>query len=66
LRFDLAAKVPPGLRPTSDNRNRHLLDLTYSPQTLDAARVLGLRITEGRRMRRLTLRLHTSADQALS
>jgi transcriptional regulator with XRE-family HTH domain len=27
---------------------------TYSPQTLDAARVLGLRITEGRRRRRWT------------
>lgn len=28
LALDLAAKVPPGLRPTSDNRNRHLLDVT--------------------------------------
>ena len=28
LALDLAANVPPGLRPTSDNRNRHLLDLT--------------------------------------
>jgi transcriptional regulator with XRE-family HTH domain len=27
---------------------------TYSPQTLDAARVLGLRIAEGRRQRRWT------------
>ena len=27
---------------------------TYSPQTLDAARVLGLRIAEGRRRRRWT------------
>lgn len=27
---------------------------TYSPQTLDAARVLGLRIAEGRRLRRWT------------
>jgi len=24
----LARRVPPGLRPTSDNRNRHLLDLS--------------------------------------
>ena len=28
LALDRAAKVPAGLRPTSDNRNRHLLDLT--------------------------------------
>jgi DNA-binding XRE family transcriptional regulator len=28
LALDLAARVPPGLRPTSDNRNRHLLDVT--------------------------------------
>lgn len=28
LALDLAANVPPGLRPTSDNRNRHLLDVT--------------------------------------
>jgi transcriptional regulator with XRE-family HTH domain len=27
---------------------------TYSPQTLDAARVLGLRVAEGRRQRRWT------------
>jgi transcriptional regulator with XRE-family HTH domain len=27
---------------------------TYSPQTLDAARILGLRIAEGRRQRRWT------------
>lgn len=27
---------------------------TYSPQTLDAARVLGLRIAQGRRLRRWT------------
>jgi len=28
LALSLAAAVPPGLRPTSDNRNRHLLDVT--------------------------------------
>ena len=28
LALDLAANVPPGLRPTLDNRNWHLLDLT--------------------------------------
>jgi len=28
LALGLAANVPPGLRPTSDNRNRHLLDVT--------------------------------------
>jgi len=28
LALSLAAAVPPGLRPTSDNRNRHLLDMT--------------------------------------
>jgi transcriptional regulator with XRE-family HTH domain len=28
LALDLAALVPPGLRPTSDNRNRHLIDVT--------------------------------------
>jgi transcriptional regulator with XRE-family HTH domain len=28
LALDLAGRVPPGLRPTSDNRNRHLLDMT--------------------------------------
>ncbi len=28
MALDLTARVPPGLRPTSDNRNRHLLDVT--------------------------------------
>jgi transcriptional regulator with XRE-family HTH domain len=28
MALDLAGRVPPGLRPTSDNRNRHLLDVT--------------------------------------
>ncbi|MFD7844516.1 helix-turn-helix domain-containing protein [Nocardia sp. NPDC059764] len=36
LALQLAQDVPPGLRPTSDNRNRHLLDLAQAH--LDLAR----------------------------
>lgn len=28
LALEMAGNVPPNLRPTSDNRNRHLLDVT--------------------------------------